>query len=178
MNIGGVELKVGDPIKYIKYGDTPSTRTRHKQGVITHMTNKIITVNLGKYRDSFTLFDIADKTVEIEGISRIKLQTDEVNAPFRRAVSSAYKAKKSVRDKEKKTTKYIINNWPEIIDKGLFYIETEELGSYQAAKKIKSEFALPVCSSNINSKLRKAYIKKYSISPPRAEHRQDKGGIR
>lgn len=178
MIVGAMELNIGDPISYARYPHGHKKKPQQLSGTIKSIDGQHIAVQLKNYRDCISIKDLSDKTVVIEGMSGIKLQTDEVNAPFRKIASdeTAGKIEKPVRDKEKKTTKYIISNWPEVIKQGIAYIETEGLGSYQVAKLVKKEFNLPVCVSTINTKLRQAYIKRYGISPPRAEHRQDGEG--
>lgn len=79
MNVGGIELNVGDRIEYCKQQGSKSTR---KEGVITQITNRIVVVDLGKYRDSFSLTDIADGTIVIPGMNKIGITTSEANEPY------------------------------------------------------------------------------------------------
>jgi hypothetical protein len=80
MNVGGIELNVGDRLEYCKQQGSKSTR---KEGVITQITNRVIAVDLGKYRDSFSLTDIADGTIIIPGANKIGITTSEINEPYR-----------------------------------------------------------------------------------------------
>lgn len=79
MNVGGIELNVGDRLEYYKQQGSKSTR---KEGIITQITNRVIAVDLGKYRDSFSLTDIADGTIVIPGMNKIGITTSEVNEPY------------------------------------------------------------------------------------------------
>lgn len=84
MNIGGIELNVGDTISYIRHNERNSfSKPRDREGKVIHMTDTIITVDLGKYRDSFTLQDLACGTVEIPGMKEIILTTSEIHEPYR-----------------------------------------------------------------------------------------------
>ncbi len=84
MNIGGIDLNVGDTVNYIRYNERNSfSKPRTREGKIIHMTDTIITVDLGKYRDSFTLQDLACGTVEIPGMKEIILTTSEIHEPYR-----------------------------------------------------------------------------------------------
>lgn len=84
MNIGGIELNVGDTVSYDRhrYVSNKSNPQRF-EGVIVDIQGKVIAVDLGKYRDSFTLQDIACGTVEIPGMAKIKLTTSEIHEPYR-----------------------------------------------------------------------------------------------
>mgnify|MGYP000895450480 FL=1 len=84
MNIGGIELTVGDTVSYIKYNERDSfSKPRNREGKIIHLTDTIITVDLGKYRDSFTLQDLACGSVKIPGMAEIILTTSEIHEPYR-----------------------------------------------------------------------------------------------
>lgn len=85
MNIGGIELNVGDSIDYTKTTSRSGYGEKSKQyaGVIAHLTDKIITVDLGKYRDTFTINDLACGVIVIPGMKEIEVTTDEINAPYR-----------------------------------------------------------------------------------------------
>jgi len=80
MNVGGIELNVGDRIEYYKQQGNKSMR---KEGVITQITNRVVVVDLGKYRDSFSLTDIADGTIVIPGMNKVDITTSEANEPYR-----------------------------------------------------------------------------------------------
>lgn len=97
MNIGGIELNVGDTVSYDRhrYVSNKSNPQRF-EGVIVDIQGKVIAVDLGKYRDSFTLQDLACGTVEIPGMAKIKLTTSEIHEPYR------------VRDEMERDTHYII----------------------------------------------------------------------
>jgi hypothetical protein len=84
MNIGGIDLNVGDTVNYIRYNERNSfSKPRTREGKIIHMTDTIVTVDLGKYRDSFSLQDLACGTVEIPGMAEIILTTSEIHEPYR-----------------------------------------------------------------------------------------------
>jgi hypothetical protein len=84
MNIGGIELNVGDTVSYIRYNEYSSrSGPRNREGKIIHMTDTIITVDLGQYRDSFSLQDLACGTVEIPGMNPISITTSEIHEPYR-----------------------------------------------------------------------------------------------
>lgn len=84
MNIGGIELNVGDTVSYIRHNERNSfSKPRDREGKVIHMTDTIVTVDLGKYRDSFTLQDLACGTVEIPGMKEIILTTSEIHEPYR-----------------------------------------------------------------------------------------------
>ena len=84
MNIGGIDLNVGDTVNYIRYNERNSfSNPRTREGKIIHMTDTIVTVDLGKYRDSFTLQDLACGAVKIPGMKEITLTTSEIHEPYR-----------------------------------------------------------------------------------------------
>lgn len=85
MFIGDTEFNKGDPISYIRYTNGHN-QPKHRQGIIEHVTDSIITVNLGKYRDSFTLQDLVCGVVKIPGLPKIKLTTSETKKPYRNPV--------------------------------------------------------------------------------------------
>lgn len=96
MNIGGIELNVGDTVSYIRYNERNSfSKPRDREGKVIHMTDTIVTVDLGKYRDSFTLQDLACGAVKIPGMKEIILTTSEIHEPYR------------VRDEMARDTHYI-----------------------------------------------------------------------
>jgi hypothetical protein len=84
MNIGGIDLNVGDTVSYDRhrYVSNKSNPQRF-EGVIVDIQGKVIAVDLGKYRDSFTLQDLACGTVEIPGMKEIILTTSEIHEPYR-----------------------------------------------------------------------------------------------
>lgn len=84
MNIGGIELNVGDTISYDRYRYVSNkSKPQRFEGVIVDIQGTVIAVNLGKYRDSFTLQDLACGTVEIPGMKEIILTTSEIHEPYR-----------------------------------------------------------------------------------------------
>jgi len=84
MNIGGIELNVGDTVSYDRYRYVSNkSKPQRFEGVIVDIQGTVIAVDLGKYRDSFTLQDIACGTVEIPGMAKIKLTTSEIHEPYR-----------------------------------------------------------------------------------------------
>ena len=80
MKIGEMKLNADDPIKYIRYTNGHN-KPKHLQGIIAHATDTIITVNLGKYRDSFSLQDLACGVVEIPGLPKITLTSKKPLKP-------------------------------------------------------------------------------------------------
>lgn len=86
MNIGGLDLQIGDEINYTQYNDKMLTNPIRKHGVIEAITNKLITVNRGKYRECINITDLACGMVVIDGMNPITVTTPEVNTPYREAV--------------------------------------------------------------------------------------------
>jgi len=82
MKIGETELNAGDPIEYIKYPANQHTNPKHLKGIVEHTTDTIIAVNLGKYRDSFTLQDLVCGVVEIPGLPDITLTSSKAKEHY------------------------------------------------------------------------------------------------
>ena len=86
MKIGETELNAGDPIGYIRYPFNGHTNPKHLKGLIAHTTDTIVTINLGKYRDSFTLQDLVCGVIEIPGLPSITLTSSKAKEHYRNPV--------------------------------------------------------------------------------------------
>lgn len=109
MNIGGIDLNVGDRIEYTKHtpGSGYGAKTKQYSGVISHMTEKIITVDLGKYRDTFTINDLACGTIVIPGMKEIEITTSEINTPYRPLRSEMIRDTEAIMREEERLKKPI-----------------------------------------------------------------------
>ncbi len=90
-NVGGLELEIGDPIEYTRNKDGHK-KPKSFKGIIASLAGSIITVDLGKYRDSFTIQDLACGAVTIPGMNPIVVTTSEKNEPVREPIEREEKA--------------------------------------------------------------------------------------
>ena len=91
MEIGGISLNVGDPIEYTRNKDGHK-KPKSFKGIIASLAGSIITVDLGKYRDSFTIQDLACGAVTIPGMNPIVITTSEIYEPIREPIEREEKA--------------------------------------------------------------------------------------
>ena len=85
MEIGGISLNIGDPIAYTRNKDG-HRKPKSFKGIIASLAGSIITVDLGKYRDSFTIQDLACGAVTIPGMNPIVVTTSEIYEPIREPI--------------------------------------------------------------------------------------------
>jgi len=83
MDINGLNLNTGDNIVYFKAFEHKRLRNRRLEGTITQITDSIITVDLGRYRESISIQDLACGAIKVMGIPEIKVTTSAINSPYR-----------------------------------------------------------------------------------------------
>ena len=84
MNIGGLDLQIGDEINYTQYNDQMQSSPRRKSGTIEAITNKLITVKRKNYRECINITDLACGMVEIDGMNPIVVTTPRLTSPTER----------------------------------------------------------------------------------------------
>ena len=85
MDINGLNLKVGDNIVYFQAYVHKKSKNKRKEGTITQITDSIITVDMGRYRESISIQDLACGAIKVLGIPEIKVTTSAINSPYRPA---------------------------------------------------------------------------------------------
>ncbi len=79
-------FSVGDMLDYTKvYGNK---KVKHRKGIITQVTDTLIAIDLGKYRDSFTIQDLACGEVIIPGLGEVDVTTSEANQSIKNPVQA------------------------------------------------------------------------------------------